>query len=416
MSDIVLSEYDATKLARDQLDEDTALTFWRRFEKYVTLDFPTPANDDQWVFTATGTVGYFPLDSTWGVRVLPKVAIGNVLGMLKHAYDIPVEVLDSSDDVRTVEDIFNYLAGYLAQLVTQRAKRGLAKAYQARRDDLPYVRGRIDVPAQVRRPVALRFACDFEEHTADIHDNQVLRWTLLYLSRASLHEPAKGRVRLAQHSLASVVSVVRVHASTAVAPYYDRLRQDYRPMHALCHLFLDSMTPTLARGTHESVPLLITMHNLFERYVFAVLHDYFSQHNLRVRQQVTKPLGHGVSFRIDIVIQDRSDQTLLVLDTKYKNRFAPSSDDVQQAVAYAEVMGCHHAALVYPTSTKPMKLDVGNKQVHRVGLDLSGDLTVAAATLCAEVSKLVGMTPPTSPLQAPRQAGVTSALEPPTSP
>ena len=391
MSDILLQEYDATTLARDQLDEDTALTFHQRFGKYVALEFPTPANGYQWQFTATGTVGYFPLDATRGVRVLPKVAVKNVLGMLKYAYDLPVDMLDSGDEVGTVDDIFNYLAGYLAQLVMQRAKRGLAKAYQARRDDLPYVRGRIDVPAQVRRPVALRFACDFEEHTADIHDNQVLRWTLLYLSRASLREPAKGRVRLAQHSLASVVSIVRVHASAAVAPYYDRLRQDYRPMHALCHLFLDSLTPTLERGAHESVPLLITMHDLFERYVFAVLHDYFSQHNLRVRQQVTRPLGHGVSFRIDIVIQDHADHTLLVLDTKYKNRFAPSSDDVQQAVAYAEVMGCNHAALVYPTLTKPIKIDVGSKQVHRMGLDLARDLPTAARAFCAEVAQLLSL-------------------------
>ena len=384
--DIELLEYGSRKLARDTLDEDTALAFLQRFAKYVSLDFPTPANAQQWVFTAKDTVGYFPLDASRAVRVLPKVRVHNVLGMLERAYDLPISILNDSANINSLNAMFHYLAGHLAQLVLSRAKRGLAKAYQARHDDLPYVRGRIDVATQLRRPVAVRFACDYQEHSFDIHDNHVLRWTLLQLSRARLREPAKGRVRLAQHTLASVVSLLPVHAHEAVAPYYDRLRQDYRPMHALCRLFLDSLTPTLARGQLESVPLLISMPKLFERYVFAVLRDYLrdylGQQNLRVRQQVPVPIGHGVSFQIDIVIEDASGQTLLVLDTKYKDVYAPSSNDVQQVVAYAEAMGCTQAALVYPTLTQPMTLSIGRKQVHRLELNLGGDLPEAAKAFC----------------------------------
>lgn len=410
--DINLREYGTAWLARDSLEEDTALNFLRRFEKYVVLEFPTPANNHQWGFRASGTVGYFPLDSTRGVRVLPKVAIKNVLGMLTRAYDLNIDILDDGDNVGSLDDLFNYLADYLAQLVMMRVKRGLAKAYQARRDDLPYVRGRIDVPVQVRRPVAVRFACDYQEHTFDIHDNQVLRWTLLHLSRTNLFEPAKGRVRLAQHALAAVVSAVPVQANAAVAPYYDRLRQDYRPMHALCHLFLDSLTPTLGRGNQESVPLLIAMHQLFERYVFVVLRDYFAGQHLSVQGQKIEQVGHGVSFQIDIVIQDAHGQTLLVLDTKYKDNNTPQSADVQQAVAYAEVMGCRHAALIYPTLTKPLKLTVGKKQVHRLGLDLGDDLPAATRALCEAVAGLLGDARATHP----PHAVLTSALEPPTQP
>jgi len=413
--DIELQEYKTAQRPKCWLEEYTALAFIERFGDDVVLEFPTPANNHQWLFRASGKVGYFPLDATKGVRVLPKVPINNVLGMLKRVYDIKIRILDDGDSVGSLDDLFNFLAGYLAQLVMTRVKRGLAKAYQERRDDLPYVRGRIDVSAQVRRPVAVRFACDYQEHTADIHDNQVLRWTLLFLSRTMLHEPAKGQVRLAQHALASVVSAVPVRGSDAVAPYYDRLRQDYRPMHALCHLFLDTLTPTLRRGQHESVPLLIAMYALFERYVLVVLQHHFAARGLRVLGQKTVHVGHGVSFQIDIVIQDRRERTLLVLDTKYKNNHTPKSDDVQQAVAYAEALGCRQAALIYPTLNtfdKPMTLMVGQKQVHRLGLDLTGDLPSAAATLCADIEQLLKQIPTTN-AQPPV---ATFQLEPPTRP
>lgn len=413
--DIELQEYETARRPKCWLEEDTALTFLRRFEKHVVLEFPTPANNHQWVFRAAGTVGYFPLDAARGVRVLPKVAIKNVLGMLTRAYDLSIDIVDEGDNVGSLDDLFHYLAGYLARLVMRRVKRGLAKAYQEQSDDLPYVRGRIDVPTQLRRPVAVRFACDYQEHTADIHDNQVLRWTLLYLSRTDVHEPAKGQVRLAQHALASIVSAVPVHASEAVAPYYDRLRQDYRPMHALCHFFLDHLTPTLGRGKHESVPLLIAMHQLFERYVLAVLQQHFVGRGLRVLGQKTVDVGHGVSFQIDIVIQDAHGQTLLVLDTKYKDNNTPKSDDAQQAVAYSEVMGCSQAALIYPTLNtlnKPMKLKVGQKRVHRLGLDLAGDLDVAAHRLCEDIGGLLEDARATHT----SSSAPTSLLEPPTHP
>ncbi len=385
--DVELREYEGGERVRDYLDNATALAFRQRFGKYVTLDFPTPAND-AWTFKADGTVGYFPLDAERGVRVRPKVAVRNVVGMLARAYDLPVEVLERSHDVDTLDDAFDYLAGHLARSVLKRTKRGLAKAYQPRHDNLPVVRGRIDVSAQVRRPVGTRFACHYQEHTFDIHDNRVLRWTLLYLSRARLRDPAvKGQVRLAQHTLAAVVSAVPVRPQDAVARYYDRLRQDYRSMHVLCQLFLDNLTPTLHRGKAESMPLLIAMPALFERYVFAVLHEHLRRRwpDLRLDEQKHAPVTVGVSFKIDLVIQDASERTLLVLDTKYKNYTTPSSQDVQQAVAYAERMGCERAALVYPQAMGLEPFPVGRKQIYCFGIDLAGDLRAAAEAFCAVV-------------------------------
>jgi 5-methylcytosine-specific restriction endonuclease McrBC regulatory subunit McrC len=135
------------------------------------------------------------------------------------------------------------------------------------------------------------------------------------------------------------------------------------------------------------------MYDLFERYVLVVLQQHFAARGLQVLGQKTVHVGHGVSFQIDIVIQDIHGQTLLVLDTKYKNNHTPKSDDVQQAVAYAEALGCSQAALIYPTlnkRNKPMTLSVGQKQVHRLGLDLAGDLDTAARGLCEDIAGLLG--------------------------
>ena len=56
-----------------------------------------------------------------------------------------------------------------------------------------------------------------------------------------------------------------------------------------------------------------------------------------------------VEFRIDLLLTDRhTGKPLCLLDTKYKAASSPSAGDVQQVIAYAKVLGCREAVLVYP--------------------------------------------------------------------
>lgn len=91
-----------------------------------------------------------------------------------------------------------------------------------------------------------------------------------------------------------------------------------------------------------------------------------------------------------IIIDRATREVLCVLDTKYKNPEASSTDDIQQVVAYAEATGCRTAALIYPTELeRPLLGRVGEIQVRSMAFNLEGDLEETGTLLLAGLQNLV---------------------------
>jgi 5-methylcytosine-specific restriction enzyme subunit McrC len=73
------------------------------------------------------------------------------------------------------------------------------------------------------------------------------------------------------------------------------------------------------------------------------------------------------------------------LDAKYKAPERPSNDDVYQVVTYAETLGCHQGALVYPTPLiSPLNETFGRNRVRSLVFRLDGDLEAAGSAFWAE--------------------------------
>ena len=54
-----------------------------------------------------------------------------------------------------------------------------------------------------------------------------------------------------------------------------------------------------------------------------------------------------ILFSIDLVLSDEENgESRYILDTKYKTPDSPSTDDIQQVVAYAEAKRCTEAVLI----------------------------------------------------------------------
>jgi len=92
-----------------------------------------------------------------------------------------------------------------------------------------------------------------------------------------------------------------------------------------------------------------------------------------------------LTARPDLVLLDSSqDSPLMVLDTKYKLHDQPSSDDVAQAVFYAQALGCREAVLVYPrTLPAEVSVWVDDIRVRSASFPLEGDLDAAGRALLA---------------------------------
>jgi 5-methylcytosine-specific restriction enzyme subunit McrC len=361
---------------------------WRSCGERIDVRFPSPQTDGDWELVAQGWVGYLPVTPTLALSLVPKVPIENLFRMLEYAYRLEsFELLDGAMGSDSLADLYERLASILANRVLDRARRGLYASYQAEAGPLSYLRGSIDMADRMRRPWDTRLTCRYEEHTADLEENRILAWTLGRIAQAGFcSERTLPSVRRAFHTLHSVAEPAPFGPEACVGRLYNRLNDDYEPLHGLCRFFLEHSGPTHQLGDRRMIPFLVKMDRLYELFVAQWLKQHLpEQYRLEDQEHVAIGEGGMFTFNVDAVLYDQHGQALAVLDAKYKAPEKASNDDVYQVVTYAETVGCHQGALVYPAAlSRPLDETFGRNRVRSLVFRLDGDLEAAGRAFWGE--------------------------------
>ena len=392
---IELQEYRSRRLPKSEIRREDAVQLANLYRKQVSLVPPSFMNDDQWELCSQGYVGSIRVSQELSLVIAPKVGVGNLFRMLEYAHDLARFEREGLTETSSLDDFFESLAAILAERVLDRARRGFYRTYLETDDALPYVRGTIDVGEVFQRPCRIRLPCHFEEHTADVEENQILSFTLQRIARSSSLTPRiRPRVSRAYRSLAGLAPPRRFSPTSCVGRLYHRLNEDYRALHALCRFFLENCGPMHARGDRGMVPFLVDMSLLFERFVAKWLKANLPDHlRLRTQERVEVGADTGINFHIDMVLYDRrTGVPLAVLDTKYKAHEKSKPDDVQQILSYAAVKGCRHGFLIYP-SDKTAEMEAMVESGYHIGtmrLPLAGDVEEAGRLFRDELLSKLG--------------------------
>jgi 5-methylcytosine-specific restriction enzyme subunit McrC len=381
---IELEEYSSRRLPRHELSDEVAQVLHRDFSRQVAVQPPSFLNGHEWELAGLGFVGFIPVTSELGLQLKPKVEIRNLFRMLEVAYSLrEFTIFDDLFDAKSLAEFYEHLAIVLSKRVMDRCRKGIYAQYLAQDEALPYVRGQVNLQPWLRTPWRVEIPCHFEEHTADIEDNQLLGWTLQRILHSGRCTEARSlpTVRRAYHALRQTVTLQPYGALSCINRLYNRLNADYHPMHALCFFFLDHSGPSHELGDHKMLPFLIDMAGLFERFVAEWLRcNLADRYLVKAQDNYTIDPGAGLHFKIDLVVEERrSGQVRWVMDTKYKAPpGGPAASDIQQVVAYAEAKEATEAILIYPTLlTSPLNSRVGNVRVRTLTFSLDGDLDLA---------------------------------------
>lgn len=379
---IALTEYEQVSLPADALPAALGRRLWEHYSPQVVVEPPSFQTAGQWRLTAQGWVGTIPLAADWGLVLQPKVPLGNLWRMLAYAYELSsFRFLDGLVECETWPEFVEQLALALAGRVLQRARQGFYRGYVARQESLPTVRGRLDGRRLAQRPWAVELPCRYQEQTADLVDNHILAWTLWQITHSGLlTERGLPTVRQAYQSLHGRVTLTPVSPVDCAGRPYHRLNEDYRPLHALCRLFLEHSGPGHPAGDRLMLPFLVNMEQLFESFVAAWLANHLpSTWRLETQERVQLDAAGQAHFVIDLVLYERvTGAARWVLDTKYKTPASPAAEDIAQVVAYAEATGCREAILVYPIPlARPLDTWVGRVRVRGLAFALGGDLEAA---------------------------------------
>jgi 5-methylcytosine-specific restriction enzyme subunit McrC len=376
-----LHEYKPTYLPAPALSQVVAEKIYTAYGSQVSIEPPSFRNANRWELSSQGWVGYIPVAEEVGLRLHPKVNLQNIVRMLEYAYGLKsLRFFDELTTAASLQEFFSELASILARRVLDRARRGFYRAYIPQEENLPYLRGRLDINAVATRPWTTKFDCRYEDHLADIRENQLLAWSLMAILRSGhCHENVLPFVRRAYHTVQSFTTLIPFKPQDCLGRTYNRLNSDYEPMHALCRFFLDHSSPSHQAGSDRTTPFLVDMAMLYERFVAEWLRVHLPRHLvLEIQENVDTGSQNEVSFRIDLVIKDtRTSRVAWVLDTKYKVPSKPAPEDVSQVLTYAKLKDSNRAALVYPTQLEqPYRGRLGDVEVVSLTFPLVGDLEV----------------------------------------
>lgn len=374
MLDLTLVEYEKRVVAEGMFPAGAGEWLWRHHHHIVQVDFPSLKTNGQWQLMAQGYVGYLQT-ADLRLTIQPKVALDNLFRMVETAYRLPFEFMVGVVGCGSLADFYERLALILALRVLDRARQGFYRAYVARRERLPFVRGRLEVAQMLSRPGQINLPCHYEELVTDVIENQLFYWTLGHILGSGL---CSGRVlptiRRAYGSLHGLVTLTPLTAGDCVGLVYHRLNEDYRPGHFLCRFFLENSGPAGQTGSYLSLPFLINMAQLYEMFVAEWLQQHLpAGYSLKSQERVFADPTGTLRFQIDLVLYAQN-RPVSVLDTKYKANPRPTPEDISQVVTYAVAKNCPLAVLIYPVEVAPAGWQIGPVRLAPLTFALHGDL------------------------------------------
>jgi len=288
------------------------------------------------------------------LEILPKIEAAGETGvedgtlrtrlihMLAVAYDLPIEAGAMVRLGCQRDTVLELLIRLFCERLTDAVRQGMPRRYIEHEDDLPALRGRLDVTRQfsILAVSPQKLACRFDALSPDIALNQVMRATVGKLSRltkAPDNQRALRRLRFVYADVANIPpSALRWDLIVL-----DRTNRHWQDLLSLARLFLADRHQQTSAGAIDGYSLLFEMNALFEKYTERILSRALAGTGFRVSSQGGRRhcLYEGDAGRFqtrpDLIIR-QGDRIALIVDTKWK-RIAPRIDDPKQGVSQADV-------------------------------------------------------------------------------
>jgi 5-methylcytosine-specific restriction enzyme subunit McrC len=288
--------------------------------------------------------------------------------MLARCLDLPARET-SPTDIQTFDaPLTEWVMRQFLQALDTLVKRGLRFDYHRVQEEQRFLRGRLDVPRQLRQPPGRDhlFQIEHDVFDADRPENRLLCSALDRVCRLTRDA---GNWRLA-HELATFLAPVP--RSRNVNEDFrrwrgDRLLAHYQPARPWCALILREQTPLSVLGEWHGTSLLFPMEKIFERYVEACLRKTLP-HDATLKTQASSQYlcGHEsqnwFQLKPDFLIKQGA-QTW-VLDTKWKlldqalggtkEKYGLKQSDFYQLFAYGHryLPAAGRMLLIYPMTVR----------------------------------------------------------------
>ena len=287
---------------------------------------------------------------------MTRIPILNIYYMLCYAWG-HVQERDTArlEALADLSTVYNLLGKVLAGGVNHLVRRGMDRGYLERREDLAGIRGKLVVGDTVKRALKARAraACDFEELSADILRNRILRASLRRLlqdtSRIDLAPDVRSTVRSAYRKMPGVSPLRLTRNAFTRVQLAGGHRRLYRFLLSVCWLIHECLGVDEQRGQSVFRDFRrdkATMWRLFEDFVIGFYRRERRDFTLRGRRiswsgtQGTTETNRALvpGMQADVILESKSPQRRVILDTKFYTNVLPggklNSSHLYQLLAY----------------------------------------------------------------------------------
>lgn len=332
----------------------------------------------------------------------PKIPIKNIYYMLCYAWN----VLEQSDNIilgsEKFDNIYNLFARIYINGTSNLIKRGFNRYYIQENEASLTLKGKINISDSIKKQTFHNgsLVCLFDEFSKNIKLNQIIKTTINILIKSPhLDTDLKNKLlKIRLHFLD--IQNIKLSKSLFSSLRYNRNNNHYRMLINVSELIYQGL---ITNEDDEEFSFLdfvrdSQMAKLYEKFVLNFYRTHLNDaiyniHSPKLKWNLDEEVNEEdlsllPEMRTDIVIENKVNNTQLIIDTKYYAQTLVSSNwsdtekirtsHLYQILAYvnnSDFLGDINGLLLYPTTEKETdaKFSLGGRSVRVRTLNLDAD-------------------------------------------
>ena len=322
------------------------------------------------IISAKNYVGLITMTDGTRIEILPKIySTGSIgeeetkkifLEMLRTVKELPFKTFDFSNLKTDNVSLFDIFIRMFLDEVISITKRGLKSNYVANCENLRFYKGKIKLSDHIKNNYGHkeRVYVEFDEFSVDRPENKLIKATISYI---------KGETKNIKNSRDCAMLLSTFDEVSVSINYEDdfskctsgRNMAGYDTVLRWCRIFLQNKSFTAFSGSDIAYALLFPMETVFESYVAEILKKSLDSSRYTLRAQDKGLYLFSIpkkkfAIKPDIVITDKNNGTITILDTKWKllspqyHNFGISQADMYQMYVYGKKYHAKEVILLYP--------------------------------------------------------------------
>lgn len=332
----------------------------------------------------------------------PKIPIKNIYYMLCYAWN----VLEQSDDIlvgsKKFDNIYNLFARIYINGTNSLIKRGLNRYYILENEAVSTLKGKINIADSIKTQTNRngRMICQYDNFSENIILNQIVKATINILTKSPQLDLDLKKKLLKLRLYFSEIKDIQFSKALFSSLRYNRNNYHYRMLINISQLIYQGLITTEDDDEISFSDFVRDnqMAKLYEKFALNFFRAHldervYSVHAPKIKWNLDEEVSEEdlsllPEMRTDIVVENRANNTQLIIDTKYYAQTLVSSNwtDIEKVrtghlfqifayVSNSNFSGEIKGMLLYPTIEREINANfpIGGKRIGIRTLNLNSE-------------------------------------------